>query len=447
MQPPSLLKAALTAATWTLAGHGSSQVLRLLGNLLLTRVLAPESFGVMAVATVISVAFVMFSDLGLRQVLVQSRRAHDPEFVNTVWTLQILQGVLVASLMLLSAAGLAWGQHAGWVHPGSTYAHPDLPLLVAGLAFGSVLAGLESTRMASAEKDLQLRPVVMIELGSQAAGLAVMCAAALAYPSIFVLLLGALVSGVLKVGASHLLKAGIPNRLRLSWPVARQVCRISSWIVVSSGLTFLGANLDKLLLAWLMDSHTMGQFAIAALLVGALTDIVARMSSRVAFPAITSAYHRDGHGLARSYHRIRLPTDAFCLLLAAFLFWFGEDVVRLLYDQRYAQAGKFLGILAISLVGARYTVVPYMYLLLGRPNLMAAEQGFRLCGLLVGIGTGYALMGATGAVWGVALGQLAGSGAGLLLFQPSLGLLSVRRELISAAVFAGVFGLFGLASR
>jgi O-antigen/teichoic acid export membrane protein len=192
MQPPSLLKAALTAATWTLAGHGSSQVLRLLGNLLLTRVLAPESFGVMAVATVISVAFVMFSDMGLRQVLVQSRRAHDPEFVNTVWTLQILQGVLVASLMLLSAAGLAWGQHAGWVHPGSTYAHPDLPLLVAGLAFGSVLAGLESTRMASAEMDLQLRPVVMIELGSQAAGLATMCAAALAYPSIFVLLLGAL---------------------------------------------------------------------------------------------------------------------------------------------------------------------------------------------------------------------------------------------------------------
>ncbi|MCC2632368.1 MAG: hypothetical protein K0S48_254, partial [Ramlibacter sp.] len=51
----------MNAGLWTLVGHGSSQVLRLLGNLVLTRLLAPESFGVMAVATVVSIGVVMFS--------------------------------------------------------------------------------------------------------------------------------------------------------------------------------------------------------------------------------------------------------------------------------------------------------------------------------------------------------------------------------------------------
>jgi O-antigen/teichoic acid export membrane protein len=445
MQQASILKAAMNAGLWTLVGHGSSQVLRLLGNLLLTRLLAPESFGVMAVATVVSIGVVMFSDLGLRQVIVRSNRASDPVFINTVWTMQVLQGLLVAALMVLIAGGLALAQHAGYTRTGSTYGSPVLPFLITGLSLSGVLWGFESTKLATAEKEMLLRPVVMIELGSQMAGVVAMAAIAFVHPTVYVLLVGAIVSGTVKVVASHLLPRGVPNRFFISWPIAREVCSISNWIIVSSALTFLSANLDKLILAWLLGSHTMGQFAIAALLAGAVVDVISRISSRVTFPAITRAYERDNGELARTYHRSRIPTDTFCLLVAAFLFWFGPDVVRILYDDRYLQAGEFLRILAITLVGARYSVVPYMYLLLGRPNLMAAEQGVRLIGILVCIVIGYRLYGTTGAMWGVALGQLAGSLTGLMLFQPRLGLLSVRGELASLALFAAAFAMFGFA--
>jgi O-antigen/teichoic acid export membrane protein len=446
MQQQSLAKAALAAGIWTLAGHGSSQVLRLAGNLLLTRLLAPESFGVMSVATAISIGVVMFSDLGLRQVIVQSRQAAEPAFLNTVWTLQVLQGVLIGALLVLIAGAVALAQYAGQIPADSTYASADLPLLVAGLSLGAVISGLESTKFAATEKQMRLRPVVMIELGSQAGALLLMWATAVLHPTVFVLLVGAIVSGAIRTAASHALLRGTPNRFEFSWPIARQVCRISNWIVVSSALTFLSGNLDKLVLAGLLGSHVMGQFVIAALLTGAVNDVVTRVSSRVAFPAITQAYERNAAGLARSYYLSRIPMDAFCMLAAAFLFWFGKDVVRLLYDARYAQAGEFLGILAITLLGTRYSVVPYVYLLLGRPGLMAAEQGIRLCGMLVAIATGYQWLGTIGAVWGVALGQLAGSLASVLVFQPRLGFLSVRRELVALALFVSAFGLFGYAS-
>ena len=446
MQQQSLAKAALTAGFWTVAGHGSSQVLRLVGNLLLTRLLLPEAFGIMSVATVISIGVVMFSDMGLRQVIVRSQEAAEPTFLNTVWTLQILQSVLIGAVLVLFALGISYAQYAGHVPANSTYASRDLPLLIAGLSLAGIISGFDSTKLATAEKHMLLRPVVMIELGSQAVALLVMWAAATLHPTVFVLLIGAIVSGAVKAVASHALLSGIPNRFELSWPIAKQVCRISSWIVVSSALTFLSGNLDKLVLAGLLGSHAMGQFAIAALLVGAVNDVVTRVSGRVAFPAITKAYERDQGGLARSYYRFRVPMDAFCLLAAAFLFWFGTDVIRLLYDARYAQAGEMLGILSITLLGTRYSVVPYVYFLLKRPGLMAAEQGIKLCGLLIAVTTGYHLHGTLGAVWGVALGQLAGSLAGLLVFQPRLGFLSIRRELVSFALFVGAFGLFGYAS-
>jgi O-antigen/teichoic acid export membrane protein len=446
MIQPTILRSAFSAGVWTIAGHGSGQALRLLGNLLLTRLLAPESFGAMAVATVISIGVIMFSDLGLRQVIVGSPRARDPDFINTVWTLQVLQGVLVAALLLLFALGLGYAQHVGFVRPGSTYGTGELPWLIAGLSLGAVINGLESTRTATAEKEMSLRPVVMIELGSQAAGLVAMCAVAAWHPTVYALLVGAVVSGAAKTAASHLLLRGTPNRLHFSMQVARQVCRISNWIVVSSALTFLSANFDKLFLAWLLGSDAMGQFAIAALLIGAVSDVVTRVASRVTFPALSKAFEADSKGLARSYHRSRIPTDAFCLFAAAFLFWFGDDLVRLLYDDRYLQAGGFLQILAITLVGSRYCAVSYVYLLLGRTKLMAAEQGFRLVGMLVSIAAGYSMLGTTGAIWGVAIGQLSGCIAGLVLFQPRLGLLSVRGELLALVLFAGALGVMGFAS-
>jgi O-antigen/teichoic acid export membrane protein len=443
-QQPSLLKAAIVAGIWTLAGHGSSQILRLAGNLLLTRLLAPEFFGVMSIAMVITVGVGMFSDLGLRQVVMRSNQADDSVFVNTVWTLQVFQALAMAGVLVFFAAGIAWAQHRGLVPPGSTYASRDLPLVVVGLSLATIIGGFESTRLATAEKELLVRPVVTIELASQAAGLLAMAAAALVHPSVFVLLLGGIVSGAVRVAASHGLPCGVSNRFAFSRRVARQVCHVSRWIVVSSALTFLSGNLDKVVLAALLGSASMGHFAIAALLVNAISDLVARVSGRVAFPAITKAYERNPDGLARAYQRTRLPIDSFCLLTAAFLFWFGGDIVRVMYDARYIDAGWMLGILSVTLVGARYSVVPYVYLLLGRTSLMAAEQAMRLVAVLVGIGVGYALADTRGAIWGAALGQLSGPLAGLLLFQRRLGLVSIPRELAAIGLFVAALALFGV---
>ncbi|MBK6005164.1 oligosaccharide flippase family protein [Ramlibacter ginsenosidimutans] len=443
-QQPTLLKTAIVAGIWTLAGHGSSQILRLAGNLLLTRLLAPEFFGVMSIAMVITVGVGMFSDLGLRQVLVRSNQADDPVFVNTVWTLQVLQALAMSGVLVVFAACIAWAQHRGLVPTGSTYASTDLPAVVIGLSLSVILGGFESTRLATAEKELRLRPVVTIELASQAAGLLAMAAAALVHPSIYVLLLGGIVSNGVRVAASHRIPCGVSNRFAFSHRVARQVCHVSVWILVSSGLTFLSGNLDKVVLAGLLGAASMGHFAIAALLVNAIFDLVAKVSGKVAFPAITKAYERNRAGLARSYQRARLPIDCFCLLAGAFLFWFGPDVVRLMYDARYSDAGWMLGILSVTLLGARYSVVSYVYLLLGRTSLMAAEQAIRLVAVLVGIAIGYALAGTRGAIWGAALGQLSGPLAGLLLFQRRLGIVSIQRELAAIGLFVAALSLFGL---
>src|SRR5262245_53429100 len=91
----SLKKRVLRAGTWSLAGHGLSQAIRFGSNLLMTRLLVPDMFGVMAIASILAMCLALFSDLGLRQNIIQSKRGSDSAFLNTAWMVQILRGIVL----------------------------------------------------------------------------------------------------------------------------------------------------------------------------------------------------------------------------------------------------------------------------------------------------------------------------------------------------------------
>ena len=63
----------ILAGGWVIASHAGSQILRLASNLIMTRLLVPDLFGLMALANTILFGLVLFSDLGL-----QSKRCTKP---------------------------------------------------------------------------------------------------------------------------------------------------------------------------------------------------------------------------------------------------------------------------------------------------------------------------------------------------------------------------------
>ena len=76
----------LGASRWVVLSAGFGHVLRLGGNLVLTRLLVPEMFGLLSIATTVAVILYMLSDVGLQPVVVRSARGDDPAFVyRDVW--------------------------------------------------------------------------------------------------------------------------------------------------------------------------------------------------------------------------------------------------------------------------------------------------------------------------------------------------------------------------
>ena len=59
---------------WTVVDFGGNQFLRLASNLLLTRLLFPEAFGLMAIVQVFITGLEMFSDAGVQSSIIQNKR-------------------------------------------------------------------------------------------------------------------------------------------------------------------------------------------------------------------------------------------------------------------------------------------------------------------------------------------------------------------------------------
>src|SRR6202007_1876769 len=104
----------IRGGSWTLAGNFGAQALRFASNIWLTHLLFPAAFGVMAIAQSIIAGAKMLSDVGLQQSVIRSHRGHDKEFLDTVWTLQVLKGlgILVVMTVIAPLASRLYGQPA-----------------------------------------------------------------------------------------------------------------------------------------------------------------------------------------------------------------------------------------------------------------------------------------------------------------------------------------------
>src|SRR6267378_3832605 len=117
----SLRARVLNAGVWSLAGFALSTIVRFGSNLLMTRLLAPELFGVMAIASTVMVGLAMFSDVGVKQSIVQSKRGWEAAFLNTAWSIQILRGLLLWTVALCVALLILLGRRMEAIPVGSVY--------------------------------------------------------------------------------------------------------------------------------------------------------------------------------------------------------------------------------------------------------------------------------------------------------------------------------------
>lgn len=396
------------ATAWLIAGNFASQALRLGSNLVLTRLLMPEAFGLAVAVSTLYYGLAMFSDLGIWAVVVRSQRGADARFLGTALLIQMLRGALLALLVLLLAAAVWLAAGQGWFAANTVYADPRLPALIAVCAVCALIEGMQSMQLALAQRELAGRQMVSLEMLTQLATFAITAYAAWLTGSVWALLLGTVAGVSIKTALSYRLLPG--QRIRPCWDAdsAREIIGYGKWLFVSSVTYFLAAQGEKLILGATLGLVTFGVFSIASNLMAAVIGLYATINGRVIYPGMSKVLlDADQEAMRRAYCRAQQLVDLVLGAASGVLLMAGHRVVALLYDARYADAGWMLQILALGLLALRHQVVEQVMFAQGRPGWASANNVLRALGLAVFIPAGYMLGGERGAILGVMISQFA----------------------------------------
>jgi len=390
----SFLGRALRGTFWTVLRYGAEYGLRLGSNLILTRLLFPEVFGLMALVNVLMTGLAMFSDIGIATSVVQSPRGDDPKFLRTAFSLQVLRGVV----LFAGAVALA-----GWM--AGFYSQPQLRLLIPVVGLTALVSGFNSMSLIRMQRHLELGRLAAIDLTTGVIGTVVMIVWAFLSPSVWALVYGGLVGSLLKLGVSHYFSRG--ESLGFAWDreSAGQLLHFGKWIFASTVLFFLSGQADRLIFGRLLDVAVLGVYGIAFMLATMPTQVLWSVGSFVLLPAFSRTAATHG-GIEPSYRQLQLPVLLIGGLPVAMLIACGPELIALLYDSRYADAGWMLQILACGTwMQVPQTLSGNAIVALGVPRWMAVGNALKLVGIAIFLPIGFAALGAPGAIAGLAAAE------------------------------------------
>lgn len=402
----SLTRRILRAGGWVAAGQLFSYGLRLANTMVMTRLLAPEMFGVMAVVTIVNTIMWMLSDIGLLPSIIRSERGEDRDFLDTAWTVQIVRGLLLwfAAALVALALHLAAGQ--GLIPAGSTYAEPMLPILILVSSLASVIISFQSTNLFLGYRRLDMGKVVLLDALVQFFGIVVSVMLAWYWRSIWSIVGGTLASAFAQMLLTHHMLPGQGNRLRWERRALDELAGLGRAVMLSSAIGVLAMNMDRILLGGLVGPDRLGLYSIALTMSGVAFSIISRITSTVSLPALSEVLRRGEAEFRVAYFRLRRVSDVTTLAAGGMICALGEILVRVMYDERYQDAGIILSILGLSLLGTRYAVMQQVYLALGRASCLVWLNGVALIALLVVVPATYAVFGFHEAVAAIALKDL-----------------------------------------
>lgn len=389
----SLKKLAIRGAFWTLIGYGLSQSLRLGANLILTRLLVPEMFGLMALVNVFILGLTLFSDIGIGPSIIQHKRGDDPNFLNTAWTLQIIRGFGLWVLCLLIAWPIA-----------QFYSEPQLLWLIPIVGLSTVINGFNSTALFTLKRKISLGKLTVFELGIQLISLSVMLIWAWFDRTIWALIVGNLVSEIFRMIISHRLIPKSYNRFAWEKKAMADIFSFGRWIFASTSMTFLAAQADRLILGKLLSFQLFGIYNVAVIFADLPKMVMNRIGNQVIFPVISKQASLPRASLRKKIRQKRRIILMAATPFLAILVSFGDVLICELYDERYHDAAWMLPILALGIWPNLLTITMSSSLLaIGKPLYEAHGNFFKFCYMVIGLPVGFSLLGVTGAVIVVAL--------------------------------------------
>lgn len=405
-------------AVITLGSSGLMFALQILQLAVLSRLLAPEDFGLIGMATVATMFVKLFSDIGLPMATVQRDRI-DQQFVTAIFYIDVLVslGLMAVCMALAPVAAMVFGE------PRVT------PLiLIIGLTFP--LTALRGQHQALLTRKMQFIRLNLVNVSANTIGAAtaIICALLinLSYWSI--------AAGIIATSFSTLVFSWIAS----PWIPSRPGSLAAGRSAIGFGLNLLGANLagwlwkqaDRALIGWRWDANELGFYARAYSVLMVPISLISGPIGSAVIPALSRLQNDEPKRTALIMSTAR-AFAFFAGLLTVGLAFNAEFIINLILGPQWGYSVTIFSVLALSLFPSFvWEHARIVFISLGRTDTM---RNYAVVAAII-----HVVAFAVGVRWG-AIGVAVGLAAASFLVTAPLLLISARVSTIPATNLAKQF--------
>lgn len=429
MQQQSLRTSVIFGVGWMVVARWAMKGLGFISTIILARLLAPEDFGIVAMAMIIVGLTQVLFEMNVDTALIQNTRA-DESYFNTAWTIRIIQSTIVSILLLILSPLAA-----------RYYTEPRVVAVIQALAIGLFFNGFVNIGVVNFRKELQFdNEFRFLLLGKLAAFLPTVFLAFL-WRDYWALVVGTIIGSLATVFISYLVH---PFRPRYSVEKFSEIWGFSQWVLVHNIGYYTYTRIDQIVIGATANSSGLGVYSVAAEISELPTTELIYPISRVIVPSYAKIKH-DPERLRAVYLKVLAVVAGFSLPAAVGLANVSNEVVRILLGEKWLEVIHLLQWLAIF-AGLRpiYGTVWNLVIALGEIRRLSALTWFELICLAPATWLGAYL----GGVMGVAVAKVVVTAGMPVLYFSILvrfGVVSALdlyaqlwRPVLSAAVMAAV---------
>lgn len=363
-----------SGAVWTIGGYGTAQLIRFATSMALTRLLAPELFGIMLIVNTVRTGVELLSDIGIAQSVIQSPNGEQAAFYRTAWTLQIGRGVLLFAICALLAIPVA-----------TIYDVPILAYVLPAAGLTLLVAGFTSMALPILRRRMSFQRLAIFEVSTAVLYSLFQVGVAYFYPTVWALVAGLIFGSIVMALGSYLL-ADLGHKITIDRTFLREMITFGKWITALSAVYFVTANLDRIYLPSVLTLEILGIFAIARTITDVVVNVFVRLNNSILFPYVASRGEARREDLKREVKVTRIRFLCASAALIGLLAGIADLLVSFLFDARFQAAGWMASLL---LIGAWFSILASTaessLLGLGRPQAATVANSVKLVWLVVSL--------------------------------------------------------------
>jgi O-antigen/teichoic acid export membrane protein len=396
---PSLRSAASRSLLWTAVGKYSNNLITLVVMAVLSRLLTPTDFGLIAMVLVISAFLSIVAEAGLSTAVVQKRDLSDDALSSLFW-FGLGLGALTAALLAGAAPLVAL-----------LFSEPRLTPVVAVMSGGFLIVALGRVPNGLLERSFKFREIAVSELTGSLFGGIVGVGAALGGAGHWALVMQSLTTSLLNAALRFRLSGFRPRRV-LRLELVRSVSGYSGGVTAFSAINYWARNLDKALIGRFLGPAELGYYGRAYALMLYPLETINGILNPTLHPLLSALQH-DGPRMARTYATIAKLVASIALPAMTAMGALAPEIVRSVWGAQWTPSIDVFAILCIvgsvQPVGATFGPV---FLATNRTKLLALMGLINSCVIMAGMAAGIRW-----GIEGVAVGYSIGYG---LIFFPTM---------------------------